>query len=396
MLAERGCRVTVVPAQTPAADVLELKPDGVFLSNGPGDPEPCDYAIAAIQRIRRDASIPTFGICLGHQLHGRWPPAPRPCKMKFGHHGANHPVQDLDDGRVMITSQNHGFAVDETTLPANAARHALSLFDGTLQGIALDRQAGVLLPGPPGSRRRARTTSACRCSISFIAALMVAGQSRATQIGEAACPSAQTSRAILDHRRRPDRHRPGLRVRLLRRAGLQGAARGGLPGRPGQQQPGDDHDRPGHGRRRPTSSRSPGRRSRRSSRKERPDALLPTMGGQTALNCALDLAHEARRAGEATSVELIGATPEAIDKAEDRQLFRDGDDARSASGRPRCGIAHTMEEALRPSQTTRRLPGHDPPVVHAGRLRRRHRLQPRRVRGRSASAASSRRRPTSC
>ena len=134
MLAERGCDVTVVPAQTPAAEVLALKPDGVFLSNGPGDPEPCDYAIAAIKEFI-DRKIPTFGICLGHQLLALASGA-RTVKMGHGHHGANHPVQDLDTGRVMITSQNHGFAVDEASLPANLRVTHRSLFDGTNQGIA--------------------------------------------------------------------------------------------------------------------------------------------------------------------------------------------------------------------------------------------------------------------
>jgi carbamoyl-phosphate synthase small subunit len=134
MLAERGCDVTVVPAQTPAADVLALKPDGVFLSNGPGDPEPCDYAISAIRTVL-EAKVPTFGICLGHQLLALASGA-KTLKMGHGHHGANHPVQDLDSGRVMITSQNHGFAVDEATLPATLRVTHRSLFDGTNQGIA--------------------------------------------------------------------------------------------------------------------------------------------------------------------------------------------------------------------------------------------------------------------
>jgi carbamoyl-phosphate synthase small subunit len=124
-----------VPAQTPASEVFALRPDGVFLSNGPGDPEPCDYAIAAIREFIR-AKVPTFGICLGHQLLGLAVGA-RTLKMKFGHHGANHPVIDIDSGRVMISSQNHGFAVDESTLPPNARATHRSLFDGSLQGIAL-------------------------------------------------------------------------------------------------------------------------------------------------------------------------------------------------------------------------------------------------------------------
>nr|WP_219630322.1 glutamine-hydrolyzing carbamoyl-phosphate synthase small subunit [Stenotrophomonas maltophilia] len=134
MLAERGCEVTVVPAQTPAAEVLALKPDGVFLSNGPGDPEPCDYAIEAIKTFI-DVKIPIFGICLGHQLLGLASGA-QTMKMGHGHHGANHPVQDLDSGRVMITSQNHGFAIDEATLPPTLRVTHRSLFDGTNQGVA--------------------------------------------------------------------------------------------------------------------------------------------------------------------------------------------------------------------------------------------------------------------
>ena len=133
LLADRGCRVTVVPAQTPAKDALALKPDGIFLSNGPGDPEPCDYAIAAIREFL-ERKIPTFGICLGHQLLGLASGA-KTAKMKFGHHGANHPVQELASGRVFITSQNHGFAVDEATLPPNLKTTHRSLFDGSLQGV---------------------------------------------------------------------------------------------------------------------------------------------------------------------------------------------------------------------------------------------------------------------
>jgi len=147
MLAERGCDVTVVPAQTSAADVLALNPDGVFLSNGPGDPAPCDYAIAAIREfIAR--KVPTFGICLGHQLLGLASGA-QTLKMKFGHHGANHPVIDIDSGRVMITSQNHGFAIDEATLPANVRVTHRSLFDGSNQGIALSDAPAFSFQGHP-------------------------------------------------------------------------------------------------------------------------------------------------------------------------------------------------------------------------------------------------------
>ena len=133
MLVDRGCRVSVVPAQTPAATVMQLKPDGVFLSNGPGDPEPCDYAIKAIQEIAK-SGVPIFGICLGHQLLSLASGA-KTIKMKFGHHGANHPVQDLTSKQVMITSQNHGFAVDDNTLPAILKPTHRSLFDGSLQGV---------------------------------------------------------------------------------------------------------------------------------------------------------------------------------------------------------------------------------------------------------------------
>ena len=133
MLVDRGCKVTVVPAQTPAKDVLALKPDGVMLANGPGDPEPCDYAIRAAREFLK-AKIPLFGICLGHQILGLATGA-KTLKMKFGHHGANHPVQDIESGRVLITSQNHGFAVDEATLPKNVQVTHRSLFDGSNQGI---------------------------------------------------------------------------------------------------------------------------------------------------------------------------------------------------------------------------------------------------------------------
>ena len=147
MLVERGCDVTVVPAQTSATEALALQPDGVFLSNGPGDPEPCDYAIAAIREFVAK-KIPTYGICLGHQLLGLAVGA-KTMKMKFGHHGANHPVIDLDSGRVMITSQNHGFAVDESTLPANARVTHRSLFDGSNQGIALTDAPAFSFQGHP-------------------------------------------------------------------------------------------------------------------------------------------------------------------------------------------------------------------------------------------------------
>ena len=147
MLAERGCKVTVVPAQTPAADVLALKPDGVFLSNGPGDPEPCDYAIEATRTIV-DSGMPTFGICLGHQIMALAAGA-RTFKMTNSHHGANHPVKDLDTGRVSITSQNHGFAVEMESLPANLRATHVSLFDGTLQGLVHTDKPAFCFQGHP-------------------------------------------------------------------------------------------------------------------------------------------------------------------------------------------------------------------------------------------------------
>jgi carbamoyl-phosphate synthase small subunit len=147
MIAQRGARITVVPAQTPAADVLKLKPDGIFLANGPGDPEPCDYAISAVKELI-ETGIPTFGICLGHQIMALASGA-KTFKMKFGHHGANHPVKDLDNGRVSITSQNHGFAVDEKSLPANLRPTHISLFDNTLQGLARTDKPAFCFQGHP-------------------------------------------------------------------------------------------------------------------------------------------------------------------------------------------------------------------------------------------------------
>ncbi len=147
MLVDRGCRLTVVPAKTPAAEVLAMNPDGIFLSNGPGDPAPCDYAIAAIQEFLK-TEIPVFGICLGHQLLGLASGA-KTVKMKFGHHGGNHPVKDLDRDVVMITSQNHGFAVDEATLPANLRATHKSLFDGSLQGIHRTDKPAFSFQGHP-------------------------------------------------------------------------------------------------------------------------------------------------------------------------------------------------------------------------------------------------------
>ena len=147
MLAFRRCRLTVVPAQTPAADVLAMRPDGVFLSNGPGDPQPCDYAVAAIREFL-ERKVPTFGICLGHQLMGL-AAGGKTLKMKFGHHGANHPVKDVQSGQVLITSQNHGFAVDPATLPANVQVSHVSLFDGSLQGLTWTDRPALCFQGHP-------------------------------------------------------------------------------------------------------------------------------------------------------------------------------------------------------------------------------------------------------
>ncbi len=148
MLAARGCRITVLPAQTGSKEALALKPDGIFLANGPGDPEPCDYAIKAIREILDGTQIPVFGICLGHQLMGLASGA-KTLKMKFGHHGANHPVKDMDTGQVVITSQNHGFAVDPATLPKNMRTTHVSLFDGSLQGLARTDRPAFCFQGHP-------------------------------------------------------------------------------------------------------------------------------------------------------------------------------------------------------------------------------------------------------
>jgi len=148
LLAERGARVTVLPAQASARDALALRPDGIFLSNGPGDPEPCDYAIRAIRELLEHKELPLFGICLGHQLMGLAAGA-RTVKMKFGHHGANHPVKDLDTGQVVITSQNHGFAVDSSTLPTGVRPTHVSLFDGSLQGLAFTDRPAFCFQGHP-------------------------------------------------------------------------------------------------------------------------------------------------------------------------------------------------------------------------------------------------------
>jgi carbamoyl-phosphate synthase small subunit len=232
LLASRGCRVTVVPARTTAAEALALRPDGIFLSNGPGDPQPCDYAIAATRELCR-ARLPVFGICLGHQILALASGANlqdevRPPRREPSGEGSGQ-------GRVSITSQNHGFAVDAGTLPANLRPTHVSLFDGTLQGLAAHRPAGLCFQGHPEA-------SPGPHDIDYLFDRFVA-------LIEEHHAQAHRPEIHPHHRRRADRHRPGLRVRLFGRAGLQGAARGGLPRRLGQQQSGDDHDRPGDGRR---------------------------------------------------------------------------------------------------------------------------------------------------
>ena len=256
MLADRGCRITVVPATDAGGRGPGDGPDGVFLANGPGDPEPCDYAIAATRELI-DRGLPTFGICLGHQIMGL---ASRRADLEDEVRPSRRQPSGQGSRRRpgLITSQNHGFAVDPKSMPANLRVTHVSLFDGSIQGLArVDR--------PPSASRATRKLPGPH-DIGYLFDRFVALMDKAGR------PHAKAHRPQEhpDHRRRPDRHRPGLRVRLLRRPGLQGAARGGLSGHPRQQQPGDDHDRPGDGRRRPTSSRSPGRWSRRSSPRSGP------------------------------------------------------------------------------------------------------------------------------
>ena len=384
MLGDRGCRMTVVPAQTSAEDVLALEPDGVFLSNGPGDPEPCDYAIEAIRALIV-ADLPTFGICLGHQLLGLASGA-RTMKMKFGHHGANHPVQDLETGRVFITSQNHGFAVDETDLPSTLKATHRSLFDGSLQGIArIDRPAFSFQghpeasPGPQemgamfdrfvhlmlrrlqqklrgrraASRRRTRPPEARRQTMpkrTDIESILIIGAGPIV-IGQACefdYSGAQACKALKEE---------GYRVILV-------------------------NSNPATIMTDPEMADSiyiepiNWRTLARIIEKEEPDALLPTMGGQTALNTALDLVREGVLARH--GVELIAASREAIDMAEDRELFRN---AMREIGLecPRAAVAHTLAQAMEIQQGLG-FPVRHPAFVHHGRLGRRHRLQPRGVR----------------
>src|SRR5437588_437191 len=257
VLADSGCRMTVVPAQTSAQDALALAPDGIFLSNGPGDPEPCTYAIEATKKFLC-TDLPVFGICLGHQILGLAAGA-RTVKMKFGHHGANHPVQDLESGRVFITCQNHGFAVDETTLPEGVKATHRSLFDGSLQGIACNalREDGyrvILVNSNPATIM----TDPEMADAIYIEPV-----------------NARTLARIIE--------------------------------------------------------------------KERPDALLPTMGGQTALNTALDLVREGVL--EKFGVEMIAASRAAIDMAEDRELFRNAM-REIGLATAQSQIARSLDEAL--------------------------------------------------
>ena len=291
----------MVPAQTPAAEVLALKPDGIFLSNGPGDPEPCDYAIAAIREFL-DRGMPTFGICLGHQMLALASGA-KTFKMKFGHHGANHPVKDLDTGRVLITSQNHGFAVDGESLPANLRATHVSLFDGTLQGLARTDGPAFCFQGHPEAspgphdvaylfdrfldtmtrgvahcnRRNKREKMPKRTDIKSIL-IIGAGPIIIGQACEFDYSGAQACKALREE---------GYRVILVNcnPATIM-----------------TDPEMADVTYIEPITWQM----VEKIIDKERPDALLPTMGGQTALNCALDL--DTHGVLDKYGVEMIGAT----------------------------------------------------------------------------------------
>ena len=299
MLASRGCKLTVLPAQTHREEVLALKPDGVFLSNGPGDPEPCDYAIRAIREFL-DAGVPTFGICLGHQLLGLASGA-KTIKMKFGHHGANHPVQDLETGRVMITSQNHGFAVDAATLPANCASRTSRCSTAACRASPAPTSRRSVSRAIP-KRARVRTTSTT-CSTGSsddgtaqgasiepdrtnmpkrtdIKSVLIIGAGPIV-IGQACefdYSGAQACKALREE---------GYRVILV-------------------------NSNPATIMTDPEMADATyiepitWQMVEKIIAIERPDALLPTMGGQTALNCALDLARHGVL--EKYGVEMIGAT----------------------------------------------------------------------------------------
>ena len=355
----------------PRDDVLALKPDGVFLANGPGDPEPCDYAIAAIREIV-DGGTPTFGICLGHQLLGL-ASGGRTVKMKFGHHGANHPVLDKDTGQVLITSQNHGFAVDPASLPAQRARDARLAVRRQPAGHCAHRPAGVQLPGPSGSesrsarrgylfdrfvklmeKRRQRQLRRSRTDIESIL-IIGAGPIIIGQACEFDYSGAQACKALREE---------GYRVILV-------------------------NSNPA------TIMTDPEMADvtyiepitwpmvATIIEKERPDALLPTMGGQTALNCALDLAREG-------VLEQVRRRADRRVEESDRQgrgprEVQGGDDAHRA----RLARARASRTTSSRRSQCRRMIGFPAvlrPIVHAGRHRRRHRLQQGRVRSRSASA----------
>ena len=369
-----------------------MKPDGVFLANGPGDPEPCEYAVRATREFI-DRGLPTFGICLGHQIMALAMGA-RTYKMKFGHHGANHPVKDLDSGRVSITSQNHGFAVDPKSLPASMRPTHVSLFDGTLQGLAhttkpafcfqghpeaspgphdigylFDRFTAMMEKSQRGGRMPKRTD---------LEAVLIIGAGPIV-IGQACefdYSGAQACKALREE---------GYRVILV------------------NSNPATIMTDPEMA---DVTYIEPITWSmvEKIIAKERPlckggFAVLPTMGGQTALNCALDLAKHGVLGKY--GVEMIGANEHAIEKAEDRLKFKDAMTGIGLAS-ARSGIAHTLDEALVVQRRIAGLNGGqwlsdgDPAELHARRHRRRHRLQPGRVRRNLQARPSTSRRPTSC
>ena len=312
MLAARGCRVTVVPAQTPAADVLARKPDGVFLANGPGDPEPCDYAIAATREFI-ERGVPTFGICLGHQIMALAAGA-RTYKMKFGHHGANHPVKDLDSGRVSITSQNHGFAVDPKSLPATLRPTHASLFDGTLQGLAHVDKPAFCFQGHPEA-------SPGPHDIGYLF-------DRFVGLMEHAHAQAQRPPLDPDHRRRADRDRPGVRIRLLRSAqACKGAAlEEGYRVILVNSNPATIMTDPEMPPTRPTSSRSRWQRGREDHRQGAAGRGAADDGRPDRAESAPSTCTSTRRAAEVRRRDDRRLNEKAIEKAEDRLKFKDAMD----------------------------------------------------------------------
>ena len=281
LLEDAGAEVEVVPHDATAAAIIALDPDGILLANGPGDPGAMDEHVAEVRGLV-DAGRPLFGICLGHQLLGR-ALGLETYKLPFGHRGANHPVLERETGRVLVTSQNHGFAIRPPDDGGDGVEvtHS-SLYDGTVEGLRVPGRPvwsvqfhPEAAPGPHDARPQLEA---------FVATCA------AVREGVRLMPRRDDLALDRHHRQRPDRDRPGLRVRLLGRAGAQGAARGGLPHRPRQLQPGHDHDRPRPG---PTATYIEPldleRRAPTCCARERPDALLPTLGGQTALNLAMQL-----------------------------------------------------------------------------------------------------------